>query len=115
MQNNGSIMTWATAIIVSLLTLILIAQCSRHDKMIGRYQSVADSPDDRVPVTLELQANGRGLWSIDTDNAPFRWNLHQNRIRLHTRSGGVIEGIVHNTTIQIALPGMGDIWFERIK
>lgn len=98
-----------------LIIPLLLASCDQHEKIIGKYQSVDHRQDDPLQVTLELEANGKGLWSIESDNAPFRWDLHQNKIRLHTRSGGVIEGTIHNETIQIALPGMGDILFERIN
>jgi hypothetical protein len=66
-----------------------------------------------VQASLELLPEGKGFWSIDTDNAPFRWDLYQNKIRLHTRSGGVIEGALGQDTLQFTLPGTGQVRFRR--
>jgi hypothetical protein len=68
-----------------------------------------------MSATLELEANGKGIWSVEADNAPFRWDVRHNKIRLHTQSGGVIEGTIDNGTIHIALPGMDVILFERVS
>jgi hypothetical protein len=63
---------------------MLLWHCSRHEDIIGNYHAVDADRQGRMSVTLELQANGKGLWSIETDNAPFRWDRRQNKIRLHT-------------------------------
>lgn len=101
--------------ILILAAVLLIYHCNRHENIAGKYRAVDNGTHKHITATLELKANGKGLWSIETDNAPFRWDLRQNTIRLHTRSGGVIEGTVDHKTIQIALPGTGVILFEHIN
>lgn len=89
--------------------------CSRHDHLVGKYHASGGNHADRIPADLELHANGKGLWSIETDNASFRWDLNRDKIRLHTPSGGVIEGTIQDDTIHIALPGMGPFLFKRME
>ena len=96
-----------------LLIITLAWGCgSQQEKLVGTYTAV-DGGSEQVSASLELSADGKGLWSIKTDNAPFTWDLYQNRIRLHTKSGGVIEGTIDNDTIQVTLPGIGLILFQR--
>jgi len=92
---------------------LLFWHCDRHEKIIGKYQAVGAGLEGQTAATLELQANGKGIWSIETDNAPFRWDLHQNTIRLHTHAGGIIEGVIDGKHIRIEMPGAGVILFER--
>lgn len=96
----------------AILILLTTVQCGQHEKMVGKYQSVDGRLKDQMPITLELQPNGKGLWSVEGDNASFRWNLSQDKIQLHTQTGGVIEGAIHEDTIQITLPGMNAILFR---
>jgi hypothetical protein len=103
--------------VVFLLVLLplLLCQCAKHEKMAGTYHAVETGPQGNPAATLELQVDGKGLWSIETDNAPFRWDLHNNAIRLHTPSGGVIVGTIDDGTIKIDIPGSGMITFRRAK
>lgn len=115
METKKNIPLAACRIILVWATALLLYQCDRHEGIVGKYRAVNDQAKGHLTATLELKANGKGLWSIETDNAPFRWNLHQNTIRLHTQSGGIIEGIVDNGTIRINLPGSGIIIFKRVN
>lgn len=97
-----------------LVIIALVCGCSgRQEKLVGKYTAVNSGPAGSVTAGLELLADGKGFWSIDTDNAAFRWDLHRNKIRLHTKSGGVIEGTIEDNAIQFVLPGMGKIRFEK--
>lgn len=108
----GSVMTPLFKLMVIAMVGILVCGCSRsHDQLVGTYTAVVAS--DAGPVSLELEADGKGLWSIDTDNAAFRWDLYQGKLRLHTKAGGVIEGTIARGEIQLALPGKGTIRFQR--
>lgn len=99
-----------------LLIPCLVWGCSdQQEKLVGNYIAVKTGEADLVPASLELLPEGKGFWFIDTDNAPFRWDLHQNKIRLHTRSGGVIEGTLGQDTLQFTLPGTGQVLFQREK
>jgi nitrous oxidase accessory protein NosD len=93
----------------------LFWHCDRSASIVGKYQAVDTGQADRPAATLELQANGKGIWSIETDNAAFRWNLHRKTLRLHTPAGGVVEGAIDGERIRIDMPGAGVIVFERLK
>ena len=97
-----------------LFVAALVWGCnSQQEKLVGKYIAVNIGDAGLVQASLELLPEGKGFWSIDTDNAPFRWDLYQNKIRLHTRSGGVIEGTLGQDTLQFTLPGTGQIRFQR--
>jgi len=113
MENHPFIKSATAVALLMLVIPLLVWQCDRHEKIVGKYHAVDAGQDGRISATLALEANGKGLWSIETDNAPFRWEVKQNRIRLHTQSGGVVEGTIHNETIQMPIPGMGVILFKR--
>lgn len=102
-------------IFLLVLLPLLVCQCDKHETIAGTYHAIESSPQGNPPATLELQADGKGLWSIETDNAPFRWNLYRNAIRLHTQTGGVVDGTVEGETIKIDIPGSGIIIFKREK
>jgi len=101
-------------VMLILLIIALVWGCSsQQEKLVGTYTAVDIRSAEQVSASLELFEDGKGLWFIETDNAPFRWDLYQNKIRLHTKSGGVIEGTIDNDIIQVILPGIGLIRFQR--
>ncbi len=102
--------------IPALVLLMLLATwgCGERDALVGAYQATLAGDSGDVAATLELTADGKGFWSIDTDNAPFRWDIHDDKIRLHTESGGVVEGVLKQDVIEVELPGVGVIPFERV-
>ena len=114
METSPSIKSVMRVVFVVVVMPLLFWQCGQQDNLVGKYHAAAGL-DGRISATLALEANGKGIWSIETDNAPFRWDVRQNKIRLHTQSGGVIEGTIDNGTIHIALPGMDVILFERVS
>lgn len=97
------------------LILLLVCGCSnQRETLVGNYTAVNPTSAGPVTADLELLPDGKGFWSIETDNAAFRWDLHRGKIRLHTKSGGVIQGTFDHDTIQLTLPGMGLIRFQRL-
>ena len=105
----------ARFVFLLMLLPLLLCRCTGHEQMAGTYQAVATGPQGDLSATLELQADGKGLWSIETDNAPFRWDRRGNGIRLHTASGGVIVGTIDDGAINIDIPGAGIITFRRTR
>jgi len=106
-------------LLASAIGLLLVAtvacSCGQREAAVGKYEAVSQTTEGRIIHTLELQADGKGFWSVDTDNAPFRWDLHNNTIRLHTPTGGVIQGTLDRGSLQVALPGQGVIQFTKIR
>ena len=115
MQTSHSVKSVMGVVLLALVMPLLFWQCDRQESLLGKYHAGDAGLDRRISATLTLEANGKGMWSIETDNAPFRWDVRQNKIRLHTQSGGVIEGTVDNGTIRIAMPGMDVILFHRVS
>lgn len=104
-------------ILVLLATTLMYGCSSEQEQIMGTYQAVDSGSTESIPATLEFQTGGKGFWYIETDNAPFRWDLYQNRIRLHTESGGVIQGTMDKDkgSIQLRLPGMEILHFKRVR
>lgn len=102
-------------VFVGLIVPWLFWHCSQKASMEGKYTAQAIGESGRLAVTLELHPDGKGFWSTQTDNTPFRWDVYNNRLRLHTPTGGVIEGALGPDHIKIALPGTDVIYFTRNK
>jgi hypothetical protein len=115
MKTNRFAVAVGGLVMLGICLPLLFWHCDRHENIVGKYRAVDAGPQGKTSATLELQANGKGLWSIESDNAPFRWNLHQKTIRLHTPAGGIIEGVIEGERIRIDMPGAGVILFERLE
>jgi len=104
-------MTLRTALPWLLLLLLTLAACAPdRGEAVGSY--VADTEDTEIVLTLN--DNGRGTWSTDTDEVPFKWSLPKaGQLWLHTREGGVIQGRIEDRRVTITLPGVGELVFER--
>ena len=105
----------AAAIMALILAATAAWSCGQREALVGKYEAVSQSAAGRVALTLELQADGKGYWSVETDNAPFRWDLHKNTIRLHTPTGGVIQGTLDQGSLLVSLPGQGVINFTKVR
>jgi len=93
-----------------LMALALWACAPDRDDVVGRYEAAANDID----IVLTLVENGRGTWSTDTDEIAFKWSTPQpGQLWLHTREGGVIQGRVEAGRLTVALPGVGELVFER--
>lgn len=91
--------------------LLLLAACSRNkDDVAGKY--TARNGDTEIVLTLDK--DGKGVWSTDMDEIRFKWSLRKNdRIWLHTREGGVIQGVIEDGGIRLTLPGVEELVFQR--
>jgi hypothetical protein len=98
-----------------LIIVTMACSCSQRDTVAGKYEAVSQTSEGRIIHALELQADGKGFWSVDTDNVPFRWDLKDNTIRLHTQAGGVLQGTMDRGSLGITLPGQGNIKFTKIR
>lgn len=77
--------------------------CESDSGWHGRYVS---SPAEGVPVTLTLESDGKGLWMVDQESTPIRWQKRQGALWLHVKSGGVLIAYPQGTekTLSIGLP-----------
>jgi hypothetical protein len=104
-------MTLRTTLPWLLLLLLALAACSPDKgEAVGRYAAAADDTE----IVLTLNDNGRGTWSTDMDEIPFKWSLPKpGQLWLHTREGGVVQGRIKDGRVTIALPGVEELVFER--
>ena len=103
------------ALMVLLFVTAAVCSCGQREGLVGKYEAVSQTAAGRVALMLELQSDGKGYWSVETDNAPFRWDLHKNTIRLHTPTGGVIQGALDQGSLLVSLPGQGVINFTKVR
>jgi len=101
--------------LVLLFAAAAICSCGQQEAVVGKYEAVSQNAAGRIALMLELQADGKGYWSVETDNAPFRWDLHDNTIRLHTPAGGVIQGTLDQDKLRITMLGEGIIEFTKVR
>ena len=102
-------------IIFMLSTVIFSFACDNKQKYIGLYRAEGGSLQREVENTIELMENGQGIWRIANDEASFSWGIKDKEIRLHTKSGGIIKGMIKNNGIEIMLPNAEAVFFTKIK
>ncbi|WP_285906634.1 hypothetical protein [Pseudodesulfovibrio pelocollis] len=105
-------MTLRTALACLLALALTLSACApdREDHATGRYTAATGDTD----IVLTLAESGRGTWSTDTDEITFKWSTPKaDHLWLHTREGGVIQGRFNDGRLTIALPGVGELVFER--
>ncbi|MCP4345604.1 MAG: hypothetical protein GY795_08760 [Desulfobacterales bacterium] len=102
-------------LIVFMHSLLIVTGCERSAGFAGKYVSEDDSNQNVPKVNLELTANGHGIWAIEEDNVSFRWEARDDRILIHTKSGGVIIGKIDGNTVEISLPGMNVHRLKKIE
>lgn len=95
--------------------LLLVPGCEDRTQLAGKYISEESLNHETARINLELMANGQGIWATEEDNVSFRWETRENKILIHTKSGGVIVGKTDDQTIEIGLPGMDAQIFRKIR
>ena len=95
---------------ILVLVLTLLAACAQdRNSVAGKY--VAQGPTSEIVLTLGK--DGKGTWSTDMDEIPFKWSLRPDgKLWLHTKAGGVLQGTVEAETILLKLPGVGELTFS---
>ena len=95
---------------ILLVVLTLLVACAQDRKSVpGKY--IAQGPTSEIVLTLGK--DGKGTWSTDMDEIPFKWSLRKdNKLWLHSKTGGVMQGTVNDSTILLDLPGVGRLTFN---
>jgi hypothetical protein len=78
---------WAAGLTLLLAGLFLLG-CSDRGPYAGKYRSMGQTPE----ITLELKANGEGVWEAGGQQVSFRWEVKKDRIWIHAKGGGVLVG-----------------------
>lgn len=90
----------------------LCTGCESDSGWHGRYVS---PPGEGIPVSLTLESDGKGLWMVDQESTPIRWQKRQGTLWLHIKSGGVLIASPRNNekSLSIALPGGENIVLKK--
>jgi len=94
--------------LMAFLCLLLIGavSCDRKERYAGIYREQGEEPLKPAENYIELKENGQGVWKVSDDEASFSWRLTNNKIRLYTKSGGVIiVTIKDKDLLEISFPG----------
>jgi hypothetical protein len=102
-------------IIVTFLAMIFSFACDNKQKYTGLYRAGGDKLQRENVNTIELIENGQGIWRITNDEASFSWGIKGKEIRLHTKTGGIIKGVIKNNGIEIMLPNSQTVFFTKIQ
>ena len=95
---------------LGLLLVFMISACGQDSGPVaGIYR--AESPSG--PIELILKDSGEGVWSSAADEISFKWSVDRQKLRLHTKAGGVIEGRLQQGAILVTLPGVGELQFQK--
>jgi hypothetical protein len=91
---------WAAGLILFLGGVCLWG-CQTRDPFAGKFQSVEQKPE----ITLDLKANGEGVWTSGDVRVPFRWEVKQEKIWIHAKGGGVLIGTLAGQDLSIDISG----------
>jgi hypothetical protein len=94
------------SVIFIILSLMVGLSCNRElQQYTGTYLLQEADKKESSEIYIQLRENGIGTWNTPDDEVSFRWDVKNNEIRLHTRSGGVLVGKIQEDTIEIVFPG----------
>jgi hypothetical protein len=95
--------------------MIFSFACDNKQKYTGLYRAEGGELQREQENTIELSENGQGVWRIANDEASFSWEITGKEIRLHTKTGGIIKGMIKNNGMEIMLPNSQIGFFKKIK
>jgi hypothetical protein len=95
-----------------LIALLCLA-CSGPSDLPGRYEATHSGLSGPVGVIMVLGEDGSGKWEIGGEELPFSWSGQQAGVRVHTRDGAVVEGVLEGRDVRLDVPGAGKLLFVR--
>ncbi len=95
-----------------LMAFVCLA-CSGPSDISGRYEAVHSGLSGPVEVVMVLAADGSGKWEIEGEELPFSWFGQAGGLRVHTREGAVVEGVLEGRNVRLDVPGAGKLLFVR--
>ena len=95
------------------LTLLACLSCSGRADLVGHYETRHEGPDGAVTVVMVLAEDGSGKWEIGGEALNFSWTPVADGVRVHTRDGAVVEGVLEDGDLRLDVPGVGKLLFAR--
>lgn len=95
-----------------LIALLCLA-CSGSSDLPGRYEAAYSGLSGPVEVVMILTEDGSGKWEIEGEELPFSWFGQSGGVRVHTRDGAVVEGVLEGRDVRLDVPGAGKLLFAR--
>ena len=96
-------------IVILCYCLVFINACQKTCEIAGEYEAMTDEENE---ITLTFHPDGKGAWSFDDEDACFQWEVRDNEVWIHTKTGGVLPGKIKDNTIEIELPMVGHFIFK---
>jgi hypothetical protein len=90
------------------------SSCEKREPYTGRYLAQEGTLPSQSEISIELKDQGMGVFRVGDDEAPFRWQVKNKEIRLHTKSGGVLIGTIQEDLLHMSLPGTKIKVFKRV-
>ncbi len=102
-------------ILLAALFFLPGSACQNTSDLQGSYWAESSGETKPDYINLVLNPNGQGFWTRGDERASFKWETNNNKIWLHTKSGGIVRGtIIKNDRIEIMLPGTGILLFKKV-
>ncbi len=88
--------------------------CEKSVTPEGIYSAVNPNNTDST-IELILEPNSKkGQFKIADEVMDFKWEAKNNQLWLHTKTGGVLMGIIiDNQVIDMTLPGVGKLSLKK--
>ncbi|UCD78963.1 MAG: hypothetical protein JSW26_26765 [Desulfobacterales bacterium] len=89
-----------------MLACLLLWSCESRPGWEGEYVSHPGS-DPAGAVTLILESGGKGIWIIDQESSPLRWEQRGGSLWFHFKTGGVLIARPNpsDQTLSVEIPG----------
>ena len=106
----------ARIVFLTAISLLPLWACKDRALVQGTY--LAESPVETQAnyQKLVLNLNGHGFWVRGDERLFFKWETDNNKIWLHTKTGGVVSGnLIKADRIEIMVPGAGIVAFKKMQ
>ena len=96
------------------LLLTGVASCDRKEKYAGIYREQGEESLTLSENYIELKENGQGVWRVSDDEAALSWRVTNDKIRLYTKSGGIIIATIkEKDLLELSFPGSKSRHFKK--
>lgn len=103
------------AVIGSILgcLLLLVVSCDSRQTYIGTYIAPDVGGGPCEPIVIDLKEIGEGTWTCNNEEVAFTWYIKDGEIRIHTREGGIMTGVLTANGFFLMMPNEMELRFEQ--